>query len=122
MVEAEQANFEKLRVYQQALDLTEVVYRLTRKFPREELFGVTSQLNRAVVSVPLNIAEGQGRWTRAENKNFLIIARGSLYEILAIVEVASRQKYISVEDKITTRQRVFSLIRQINQFISYLKK
>ena len=63
----EQANFEKLRVYQQSLLFVDQIYGITKKFPREEIYSLTQQLQRAAISVPLNIAEGQGRSSKAEN-------------------------------------------------------
>lgn len=73
------ANFEDLRIYQAALEIVDLIYRRTKPFPKEELYGMTSQLRRAATSIPLNIAEGQGRSSPAENKQFLLIARGSIY-------------------------------------------
>ena len=117
----EQANFEKLRIYQKALELVDLVYKATKAFPKQEIYGLTSQLTRAAVSIPLNIAEGQGRWSSAENKNFPLIARGSLYEILAVTEIAFRRDYLQKDQKQQIRQEAFSLIRQVNGLIRYLK-
>ena len=64
-------SFRELVVWQRAMQLTEAVYRLTRDFPREEQFGLTSQIRRSAVSVPSNIAEGQGRMSAGEFKQFL---------------------------------------------------
>ena len=71
-------SFKDLIAWQKAIALVVEVYRRTGDFPREELFGLTSQLRRAAVSVPSNIAEGQGRLTRGEFRQFLGVARGSL--------------------------------------------
>lgn len=83
-------SFRDLQVWQKAMDLTLIVYRLTQGFPREELFGLTSQLRRSAVSVPSNIAEGQGRLNAREFKQFLGIARGSICEIQTQLEIARR--------------------------------
>ena len=80
-----------------------------------------SQFRRAAMSVPLNIAEGQGRGSRAENKHFLIIARGSLHELIAILEVAFQEHYATGPDKQAIRTEINSLLRQINSMIGYFK-
>jgi four helix bundle protein len=73
--------YRDLEVWQFSMDLVEQCYRLSRKFPKEELFGITSQIRRAAVSVPSNIAEGQGRDHTREFLKSLSIARGSLMEL-----------------------------------------
>jgi four helix bundle protein len=70
------------------MQLTVAIYRLTREFPREEIYGLTSQIRRAAVSVPSNIAEGQGRLSPGEFQQFLGIARGSLCELQTQLEIA----------------------------------
>jgi four helix bundle protein len=86
-----------------------------------EIYGLTSQFRRAAMSVPLNIAEGQGRGSRAENKHFLMIARGSLHELIAILEIAFQEHYVTRPDKEAMRMELFSLLRQINSMIGYFK-
>ena len=81
-------SFCDLQVWQRAMQLTVAVYRLTRDFPREEIYGLTSQIRRAAVSVPSNIAEGQGRLNPAEFRQFLGIARGSICEVQTQLEIA----------------------------------
>jgi four helix bundle protein len=81
-------SFRDLQVWQRSMQLTVAVYRLTRDFPREEVYGLTSQLRRAAVSVPSNIAEGQGRLNLGEFKQFLGIARGSNCELQTQLEIA----------------------------------
>jgi four helix bundle protein len=72
------------------MDMTVVVYRLTREFPREEIYGLTSQIRRSAVSIPSNIAEGQGRLNTREFAQFLGIARGSNCELQTQLEIARR--------------------------------
>ena len=83
-------DFHDLTVWQRAIDLTVVIYRLTQKFPREETFGLVSQLRRASVSVASNIAEGRGRLNPAEFRQFLGIALGSTFEIQTQLLVARK--------------------------------
>ena len=77
-----------LQVWQKAIQLTVEIYKATQTFPREELYGLTSQIRRAAVSVPSNIAEGQGRLNTAEFRQFLGIARGSTCELQTQLEIA----------------------------------
>jgi len=70
------------------MELTAAIYRLTREFPREEMFGLTAQLRRAAVSIPSNIAEGQGRLNTREFRQFLSIARGSNCELQTQLSIA----------------------------------
>lgn len=88
------ADFRKIAAWQKADDLAVIVYRATRTFPDEERFGLTSQLRRAVVSVPANIAEGAGRQTLKDFRQFLHIARGSLNEVEYYIYLAQRLGYL----------------------------
>ncbi len=81
-------SFRDLQVWQRAMELTVAVYRLTQHFPREEAFGLTSQLRRSAVSVPSNIAEGHGRMNPREFKHFLLIARASNCELQTQLELS----------------------------------
>ena len=83
-----------LKVWQIALDLTETLYRITADWPKHEQFGLTSQVRRASVSVPANIAEGAGRRTPGEFMHFVGIARGSLAELETLLLIARRLGYI----------------------------
>ena len=80
--------FRDLQVWQRAIQLTVVVYRLTQGFPREEIYGLSRQIRRSAVSVPSNIAEGQGRLSVGEFRQFLGIARGSNHELQTQLEIA----------------------------------
>ena len=81
-------SFRDLVVWQRAMQLTVAIYRLTQKFPREEIYGLTSQIRRSAVSVPSNIAEGHGRLNSGEYRQFLGIARGSNFELQTQLEIA----------------------------------
>jgi four helix bundle protein len=80
----------KLIVWERAVELCAAVYVLTRKFPREEIYGLTNQLRRASVSIPSNIAEGYGRGSREQYKYFLSVAQGSYLELQTQLLIASR--------------------------------
>jgi four helix bundle protein len=80
--------FRDLQVWQRAIQLTVVIYRLTQGFPREEVYGLSSQIRRSAVSIPSNIAEGQGRLSMGEFRHFLGIARGSNHELQTQLEIA----------------------------------
>ena len=89
--------YRDLIAWQRAMDLVEEVYEATKGFPREELYGLTSQLRRAAVSIPSNIAEGQGRNSPKEFVHFLAIAYGSLREAETQLLISGRLHYLNQE-------------------------
>jgi four helix bundle protein len=89
--------YKKLIVWQKADELAYQIYLETKKFPKEEIYGVTSQLRRAAISVPLNIVEGAGRQNKNELKQFLNIALGSLSETEYLLEFCFRLKYLNAD-------------------------
>jgi four helix bundle protein len=91
---AEIRSYRDLAAWQRAMDLVEGVYAVTRRWPREETYGLTNQVRRAVVSVPANIAEGQGRRNPREFNRFLKIATGSLFEVETHLLIARRLGYL----------------------------
>src|SRR5271165_4431833 len=91
------SSFQDLRIWQEAMALTEQVYRATNDFPKQEIYGLTSQMRRAAVSVPSNIAEGKGHRSDPEFVRFLFHARGSLLELQTQLLIARRLKYLSEE-------------------------
>ena len=91
------STFQDLRVWQEAMDLTEEIYRATIDFPKHELYGLTSQMRRAAVSVPSNIAEGKRHRSDPEFVRFLFHARGSLLELQTQLLIARRLQYLSEE-------------------------
>jgi four helix bundle protein len=90
--------FEKLEVWQEARKINQVIYRLTRKFPREELFAMTSQIRRASISVSSNIAEGSGRNSDKDFAHFLEQSYGSLMEVASIFYLALDEGYVKESD------------------------
>jgi four helix bundle protein len=91
------STFHDLRVWQEAMNLTEEIYRATAQFPKHELYGLSSQMRRAAVSVPSNIAEGKGHRTDPEFVRFLFHARGSLLELETQILIARRLQYLPEE-------------------------
>jgi four helix bundle protein len=87
-------SYKDLVAWQKAMDLVTVTYKSTACFPKEEQFGLTSQLRRAAVSIPSNIAEGQGRLSEKEFRHFLGLARGSLMEVETQFQIAQNLGYI----------------------------
>ena len=86
-------SFRDLLAWQRAIELSVSIYRLTQSFPREELYGLTSQMRRSAVSVPSNIAEGHGRLNTGEYRQFLGIARGSNFELQTQIEIARKLEF-----------------------------
>lgn len=90
----DQFDFEQLAIYQRAIRFVATVYGLTKEFPPHEQFGLTSQLRRAAVSIPANIAEGSGRYSVSERRQFYRIARGSIFECVALLQVSVNIRYL----------------------------
>lgn len=90
--DAKARSFRDLIVWQRSIELAALIYRLTGVFPKEEMYGLTSQIRRSAVSVPSNIAEGQGRLSKGEFRQFLGIARGSNNELQTQLEIARTLK------------------------------
>ena len=110
--------FRNLIVWQKAMDLVREVYRLSKTFPTDERYALTDQLRRAVVSIPSNIAEGNGRASNADYGHFLAIARGSLYETMTQLQIAVNLGYVSGIDP-----ELESLMSEIGSMLgSMLKK
>ena len=111
-------NYRDLVVWQRAMDLVELTYGLTRQFPKEELFALTSQMRRAAISVPSNIAEGQGRGSNADFVRFLRIAYGSLRELETQYLIAQRLRYLD-EPHLTT---VFGDASEVGKLLNGLMR
>jgi len=92
--------YRQLEVWKKAKQLVCMVYSLIKKFPADERYALTDQLRRAVVSIPSNIAEGNGRASNKDYAHFLAIARGSLYETMTQLEIAESLGYIELSEQI----------------------
>ena len=117
----EKEGFKKLTTWQKAYDLSLEVYRVAKLFPKEEIYGLISQLQRASVSIPANIAEGYERNHRKEYLQFLYVAKGSLGEVETYLSLAkdlgylSEKNYLAVEDK---RVEVAKLLKGLLKSLS----
>ena len=114
-------SFEDLAVWKDARKFTNKIYNLTNKFPKEELYGLTSQIRRATVSIMSNIAEGFDRRSDKELSNFLSMARGSSSEVQNDLYIALDLKYISKEDFKIMYVEAKKIAKQINGLMNYLK-
>ncbi len=91
-------NFKNLKVWQKGIDLVVETYNKIEKFPKEELFGLTSQIKRSAISIPSNIAEGSGRGTDKDFNRFLDVALGSSFELETQLIIANRLKFLNDKD------------------------
>lgn len=106
--------FEKLRVWQNARALANAIYTQTAKFPRHEAYGLTSQCNRAVVSVAANIAEGSSRRSRKDQAHFSEIAYGSLMELACLLMICTDLGILAAETEQVLRQSIDQVSMQLN--------
>ena len=113
--------FENLQVYQKAVDLADQVSSLTEGFPRGYYFLV-DQLNRAALSIATNLAEGNGRFTKADRRNFFTIARGSTQECVPLLEVARRRGFIDKARHAELRADLEVIAKMISGLINGLKR
>lgn len=113
-------SYKELVVWQKAVELVAEVYAATAQFPREEIFGLTSQLRRSAVSVPSNIAEGQGRATKGEFVQFLANARGSICELETQILIARKLGYLSPEGGQILASRTTEVARILNGLLTSL--
>ena len=111
-------NYRDLIAWQKGMDLVEQIYGITKTFPKDEIYGLTTQIRRAVVSIPSNIAEGEGRTSEKEFLNFLPIAYGSLREVETQVIISERLQYIDG----TKAKELLVLCSEIGKIINGLRK
>ena len=104
-------NYKKLNVWISSISLVKNIYNLTRKFPKDEMFVLTQQLRRAAISIPSNIAEGAGRNSNAQFKNFLQISIGSCFEVETQLIISKELEYISEEELETISKELDSIMK-----------
>jgi four helix bundle protein len=115
-------NFRKYEVYQDAMNFVVEVYRMTKKFPQEEKYGLTSQIRRATVSIPSNIAEGAGRESEKEFKRYIEISIGSSFEVETQLTIAYRLEYLETSVFETGLKRLQTIQRQLTGLRNKLKE
>ena len=106
--------FRRLDVYRNAKQLSRLIYELLRKYPAEERFALCSQLRRAVTSIPINIAEGFGRFSSKEKAHFIEIAFGYVTEVLCEIELSLDEGYISQEEFKQVEERLSVIGKQLS--------
>lgn len=114
-------SYRELKVWQLGMELAKEVYRITRIFPKEEMYGLTSQMRRASVSVPANIAEGWAR-TRKEYMRFLLIARGSLMELETYLLLCNDLDYLKEEASKDFLEKCSQIGKMLNSLYASLRK
>jgi four helix bundle protein len=114
-------DFKKMKVWQKARELAKNIYIVTSNFPKEEIFGLTSQIRRSSISIVSNIAEGAGRNTDGEFINFLGIANGSSFELETQLMIALDLGYISDSKSVALQQDLIEIQKMLFTFISKLK-
>jgi len=110
--------FENLEVYQRSIALSEKIHGLTESFPKGSYY-LTDQFNRACLSIPTNIAEGNGRFHKADRINFFRIARGSAFECIPIIEICKRRGFISEQEYISIKNELDEIGKMISGLINY---
>lgn len=113
------SDYRDLVAWQKARAFAAVVYRISQTFPRTEMFGLTSQMRRAVVSVACNIAEGHGRRSTKDRLQFLVIARGSLFELETQLLIATDLEYVAPEVSEKLMKHASNVARLVNGLIRY---
>ena len=113
--------FENLKIWQDSVKFAGEIYKITSNFPVEEKFGLTSQLNRAAVSISLNIAEGSGRNSDADMSRFIQIAIGSINEVVTILHISHNQGYIDKKEFDTFYKKSEDTSKSMYAFRNYLK-
>jgi four helix bundle protein len=112
--------FQNLGVYQKSVDLAEQIINLTDEFPKGYYF-LADQLNRAALSITTNLAEGNGRFTKGDRRNFFIIARGSVQECVPLLEIAKRKQFISDTKLSDLLNKLATISKMISGLISGLE-
>lgn len=108
------SDYQDLKVWQKAIDLTTEVYSLAKLLPREEQFALCDQMRRAVVSVPSNIAEGRGRGSNKEFVRFLLMSRGSLWELSTQLVICEKLDYLNPRQTSSAKQMITEISKMLN--------
>jgi four helix bundle protein len=110
--------YRELKVWQKAMELVYAIYEATRRFPKDEVYGLSAQLRRAAVSVPSNIAEGKGRATHRDASQFFCHARGSIYEVETQLLIAEHVGYVDASEAANLKEMANEVARMINGLLA----
>lgn len=113
-------SFRDLRIWQESIELVKIIYGITNQFPKNEIYGLTSQIKRSVISIPSNIAEGHMRSHTGEFRQFLYIALGSLAELETQLTIAVELNFIDKNECLKLTEKINTLGKQIRSLISKL--
>src|SRR5215472_12323076 len=116
------SNYQKLEVWTESMQLVNEIYIETKKYPKEELYGLTSQTRRAAVSIPSNIAEGMGRQYKKDTIQFIHVARGSVYELETLLNIAVMIRIASEGSFSKVLLLIEKVMKLLNGLINYLEK
>jgi len=114
-------NYEDLNVWQEAINLVDEIYKITRKFPKEELYGLVSQMRRSAVSIPSNIAEGSERGSKKEFLHFLAISAGSLAELKTQMIISGRNELLTDKEAEEITEKIELVSKMLNGLRRSLK-
>lgn len=113
-------SYKDLIVWQRAMELVVEIYDLTKKFPKEEIYGLTSQMKRSAVSIPSNIAEGRKRSSRKDFRQFVIIAFSSGAELETQVEISKRLQFCTITDYVKVDSLLLEVMKMLNKLSATL--
>lgn len=111
-------SFRDLKIWQKGMEIVEEIYLISRGFPKEEIYGLQSQIRRSAISIPSNIAEGFGRRSKKEYRQFLFVTRGSAVELETQIEIGLRLKIIANKDY----EKIIEKIDHLNRMVMNLIK
>ncbi|MDR6488721.1 four helix bundle protein [Chryseobacterium vietnamense] len=115
------ANFKELLVWQRSIDFVTEIYRTTEAFPKDEIYGLTSQIRRAAVSIPSNIAEGNSRRSKPDYVQFLKISRGSCAEVETQLIISKNLKFLNENEHLKVNEKIIEISKMLNGLINSLQ-
>ena len=114
-------SYKDLIVWQKSIDLVTEIYKITELFPESEMYGIVSQMRRAAVSIPLNIAEGRKRSTRKDFRQFLIMAYASASELETQIEISKRLNFLKIDKYAKADSLLLEVLKMLNKMTCLLK-
>ncbi|PWW30095.1 four helix bundle protein [Chryseobacterium sp. AG844] len=115
------ANFKELLVWQRSIDFVTEIYRTTEVFPKDEIYGLPSQIRRAAVSIPSNIAEGNSRRSKPDYVQFLKISRGSCAEVETQLIISKNLKFLNENEHLKLNEKIIEISKMLNGLINSLQ-